>query len=83
MYRALSVPAYATGGMVWGISSLYLGGTLFAVAAETLPFTTGIGEWVVSTWYGLTGTGFFLMFWPLTYLSHRVRARAMGVTFDT
>jgi len=66
---------------VWALVSLYVGATLFAVVIgfgtwaavssgfRRLPIT--LFESLISVWWGVTLTGFWLVLWPLAYVSHR------------
>lgn len=67
------------GRSVISLLSLYLGGTLFAIAiaaAQTARFERAplesAGEAVLGVWWGITLTGFLLFLWPLAYFTHWV-----------
>lgn len=62
------------------LASLYLGSTCFGLAIGvgsmlgltpgTRRFPAALVEPVLASWWGVTLTGFFLMLWPLAYLTH-------------
>lgn len=65
------------------LASLYLGATLFALAAGLTDALTGswarpplevIGQAVLGTWWGVTLTGFVVLLWPLAYVTHAALA---------
>lgn len=74
---------------LFALLGLYVGATLFGVVigvAEWWPVSDSQGvaenlvEGVGATVIGMTITGFFVLFWPLSYLTHRTLAAARGVT---
>jgi len=74
---------------LFALLGLYFGVTLFGLmigVAEWWPVSDSQGivenllEGLATSLYGVTATGFFILFWPLSYLTHRVLATARGVT---